>query len=261
MKWLLWLYPRDWRKRYGDEFLALLEQNGVSMPDFVDILIGAAIARMRPSTAATTVNASRTGGLALMLAALIWLTVPPTLSHLDFRLGLDETYSALVHTGTVMLTLVVVGCTGYRQRIAHEGRSLMMTTLVYRVIVAASLVYLFADGLVSTHVLSVWGPLIILVVLGVFSTTLLSLGLMASIAVVGGTLRWWATLPLLVVLLLGCVSLAMFITFYGENVAPAWSPAVYMGLYVMIGISWFLLGLALLAGSGRERRHISLHRP
>lgn len=256
MRWLLWLYPRDWRKRYGDEFLALLEQNGVSMPDFVDILIGAAIARIRPSTAVKA-DASRTGGRAFMLAALIWLTVPPVLIHLPFYLGQYGAHTALMHTGTVLLTLVLVGYAGYRQRIAHQMRALTTITLIYRVIVMAWLVYLLADVLVSTHTLSVWGSVFSLVALGVFSTILLCLSLTACIATVKRTLPWWAALPLALVLPLGCVSLVMFITFYGENVAPTWSPAVYMGLYVTIGISWLLLGLALLDGSGQERHYDS----
>jgi hypothetical protein len=36
--WLIQLYPRDWQERYGDEFLAALEQRPLSGWDVLDIL-------------------------------------------------------------------------------------------------------------------------------------------------------------------------------------------------------------------------------
>lgn len=36
-RWLLRLYPRAWRERYGDEFLALLEQSPSSWRTFADV--------------------------------------------------------------------------------------------------------------------------------------------------------------------------------------------------------------------------------
>lgn len=44
MKRFLWAYPRAWRKRYGDEFLALLEQQPPRVRDVFDILVGALLA-------------------------------------------------------------------------------------------------------------------------------------------------------------------------------------------------------------------------
>ncbi|MBI3968905.1 MAG: oligoendopeptidase F [Chloroflexi bacterium] len=41
MKWLLRLYPSEWRRRYGEEFGALLEETGASPGVFADILLGA----------------------------------------------------------------------------------------------------------------------------------------------------------------------------------------------------------------------------
>jgi len=45
---LLRLYPRDWRERYGDEFLALLESKPPDLLDRVDIVRGAVDARLHP---------------------------------------------------------------------------------------------------------------------------------------------------------------------------------------------------------------------
>jgi hypothetical protein len=44
---LLRLYPRDWRERYGDEFLALVSQSGLSSHAVVDIVAVATIERVR----------------------------------------------------------------------------------------------------------------------------------------------------------------------------------------------------------------------
>ena len=48
MKWLLRLYPERWRRRYADEFSALLENQPLSLGVAVDILLGALDAWLRP---------------------------------------------------------------------------------------------------------------------------------------------------------------------------------------------------------------------
>lgn len=52
MRWLLRLYPRAWRERYGDEFLALIEDAGLSARQLCDLLGGALDARLRPQVPA-----------------------------------------------------------------------------------------------------------------------------------------------------------------------------------------------------------------
>jgi hypothetical protein len=47
--WLLvHLYPRAWRERYEEEFVAMLEQSGISITDFFDVALGAMDAWSRP---------------------------------------------------------------------------------------------------------------------------------------------------------------------------------------------------------------------
>lgn len=41
MYWVLRLYPRDWRERYGDELLAVLEQQDVTFITVLDLIVGA----------------------------------------------------------------------------------------------------------------------------------------------------------------------------------------------------------------------------
>jgi hypothetical protein len=48
VKWLLWLYPPRWRRRYADEFLALVEERGFSVTILFDVLGGALDAWLHP---------------------------------------------------------------------------------------------------------------------------------------------------------------------------------------------------------------------
>jgi ClpA/ClpB-like protein len=52
VKWLLWLYPPRWRRRYGEEFLAVLEERGFSLMMLLDVLRGALDARLHPELVA-----------------------------------------------------------------------------------------------------------------------------------------------------------------------------------------------------------------
>ena len=61
LRWVLTLYPRQWRDRYGEEFLALLESQPVSIGVFVDVLAGAIDARLHgdyPLAATSTEEAT-----------------------------------------------------------------------------------------------------------------------------------------------------------------------------------------------------------
>jgi hypothetical protein len=52
VKWLVWLYPPPWRRRYGDEFLALVEARGLSFGTALDLLGGAFDAWLHPDLGA-----------------------------------------------------------------------------------------------------------------------------------------------------------------------------------------------------------------
>lgn len=47
-KSLVRLYPPEWRERYADEFLALLEQRPYTFGNWIDVLLGAIDANLRP---------------------------------------------------------------------------------------------------------------------------------------------------------------------------------------------------------------------
>ncbi|AKR12578.1 hypothetical protein [Bacillus thuringiensis] len=46
MKWLINLYPKKWRKRYGDEFLYILEKRELSLKEIIDVFINAMDVRL-----------------------------------------------------------------------------------------------------------------------------------------------------------------------------------------------------------------------
>ncbi|MBV9614545.1 MAG: hypothetical protein JO031_03710 [Ktedonobacteraceae bacterium] len=52
-KWLLLLYPRVWRTRYEEEFLVTLSSHPFSLPEGMDILLGALDAHLHPSLGTT----------------------------------------------------------------------------------------------------------------------------------------------------------------------------------------------------------------
>lgn len=40
MKWFIYLYPKNWRKRYGHEMIEVLKQTGWSFNVMIDLLLG-----------------------------------------------------------------------------------------------------------------------------------------------------------------------------------------------------------------------------
>jgi hypothetical protein len=63
MRWLLHLYPRRWRRRYADEFLALLENQPHSLRVGLDILLGVLDAWLRPQLGPNSLTAPAGGTL------------------------------------------------------------------------------------------------------------------------------------------------------------------------------------------------------
>ncbi len=73
---LIRCYPARWRARYGDEFLALLDERPLGPYDVADILIGALDARLRSHRAAGSPERGlpmslRLGGIAAIVGAVI----------------------------------------------------------------------------------------------------------------------------------------------------------------------------------------------
>ena len=62
MKWLILLYPGNWRTRYGEELTALLETQKVSVRLVIDLIAGAIDARVSPQMAIPVQHAANGGG-------------------------------------------------------------------------------------------------------------------------------------------------------------------------------------------------------
>jgi hypothetical protein len=75
MKLLLWLYPRDWRRRYGAEMEALLSQGRGGPREALDLLRGALDAHLQPQWP------RRRHRLRLPLAAALGVVVAALASH------------------------------------------------------------------------------------------------------------------------------------------------------------------------------------
>jgi hypothetical protein len=70
MTWLLRLYPREWRRRYGAELEELVASQPRSLQLVIDLLGGAVDARLKPQMAARQPDsAPATIGAALVVAA------------------------------------------------------------------------------------------------------------------------------------------------------------------------------------------------
>ena len=73
MTWLLKLYPPQWRRRYGEEFLALIAQQRFSFATVFDIIGGAIDAWTQPQSHLAARAASQPEGDTIMLAKVMRL--------------------------------------------------------------------------------------------------------------------------------------------------------------------------------------------
>jgi hypothetical protein len=118
-------YPARWRARYGDEFLALLEERPLGPYDVADILLGALDARLRSHRAAGSPERGlpmslRLGGFAAIVGAVLWAVAGLlTLGVLgNTGSGVPE---ALLLTGMLALLVAVAGLSAFQARIHPEA--------------------------------------------------------------------------------------------------------------------------------------------
>jgi hypothetical protein len=122
---LIRCYPARWRERYGDEFLAILEERPLGPYDVFDILLGALDARLRSRgrTARTSGRgfsmSLRIGGIAAIAGAALWgvagLLSTGVAGHLDGALPV-----AMLMTGMLLLLAAVAGLSAFQAR-THPG--------------------------------------------------------------------------------------------------------------------------------------------
>jgi hypothetical protein len=101
---LLRLYPRAWRDRYGEEFLALLGHGRLSLRNVVDVMAGAVDARLVSGRSAfAAARSDFEGGAAVLQTLREACRRPNPVSPRDARIG-----AAVMIGLTAFLTLIGV---------------------------------------------------------------------------------------------------------------------------------------------------------
>jgi hypothetical protein len=124
---LLRCYPAEWRSRYGDEFLAILEERPLGPYDVADVLVGALDARLRSRRGGADFNSEgrglsmslRIGGIAAILGAVTWAVAG--LISIGVAGNVDDGVPvAMLMTGIVLLLVAVAGLSAFQAR-THPG--------------------------------------------------------------------------------------------------------------------------------------------
>jgi hypothetical protein len=121
---LIRLYPPRWRARYGDEFLAILEERPLGPFDAADILLGAFDAQLRlrgvgaqPSTRKGITMSLRLGGLAAIIGAPLW-----TAAFVIINKGFDSFDvrgpAVMLVVGSLGLLVALAGLSAFQARVA-----------------------------------------------------------------------------------------------------------------------------------------------
>ena len=115
---LLALYPAPWRRRYGEEFRAVLESRPLGPFDVADVLLGAFDARLTPSrlpgTAGGHVMLPRIGGLGAVLGGLAWFIGLAIASGLGGEGESGRPWVGLMLVGTIGLLVGLIGLSAFQ---------------------------------------------------------------------------------------------------------------------------------------------------
>lgn len=99
--WLLFLYPKSWLNQYGEEYVALLEDTGLSLSTTVDIIKTALILQLNSLKKRLTSTFSTTSVTARLLMDLrlgiVVITLLLTLLSPTHALGLITTIALLLY--------------------------------------------------------------------------------------------------------------------------------------------------------------------
>ena len=113
---LVALYPARWRRRYGEEFRAVLESRPLGPFDVVDVLLGALDARLTPSrlpgTAGGNLMLLRIGGLGAVFGGVAWFIG----IALSSGIGGDDArpWVGVMLLGTIGLLVALIGLSAFQ---------------------------------------------------------------------------------------------------------------------------------------------------
>lgn len=126
---LLVLYPAQWRRRYGEEFRAVLESRPIGPFDVADILLGALDARLtrfrfaEPRYIGGRRMVLRIGGLGAILGGILWFAGLAGVSA-----GLDGAeWPAALLLGTLGILVALAGLSAFQ---AHRSPKLVWAAFV-----------------------------------------------------------------------------------------------------------------------------------
>lgn len=219
MSRLVRLYPRAWRDRYEDEFLALLEARPPTSRDMIDTVFGAVDAHLHPQGDISPQPwTHRLPGLFALIAGATWSAV-----FLAFVFWQDAAWAVAILI-PVSLLLMFLSLPGDYMA-AHGRRIAIALGLVGLCIVVANLPYSL-----PTVVAGIGGYLI---ALGGMLT------LAAIRAEIGPSRRW--TLLVLAVLLPAAIGLPVALGLGTVSEDEAW----VLVLLLPYGLAWLFVGLRL----------------
>lgn len=115
---LLAMYPAQWRRRYAEEFRAVLESRPLGPFDVADVLIGAIDARLAPRRLPGSAGIDggpqmllRIGGVGAIAGGFLWFGSLAAGSLLG---GSDEVWILLGAVGTFGLLLALIGLSAFQ---------------------------------------------------------------------------------------------------------------------------------------------------
>lgn len=139
MTWLLKLYPRAWRRRYGAEVAEMLAGRGFSLAVAVDLVAGAIDVRLHPSATLTAARAAVHPEDRTMLEKIARFECAATLGP-DVTKA-DHWKAAIVTVGgTLALTLVWMAA---RRRVGDTAYADTLSVLAYMVPFVFSMRYTY----------------------------------------------------------------------------------------------------------------------
>jgi hypothetical protein len=160
---LLALYPAPWRRRYGEEFRAVLESRPLGPFDVADIFLGALDARLTPFRLPGTASGGRLmllriGGLGAILGGIAWFIGIAVSSGLGGEGESGRPWVGLMLVGTVGLLVALVGLSAFQ---GHRDPALAWVAVLIpgagalvSAIGISGMLFLPPDG----RVLGVWSP-------------------------------------------------------------------------------------------------------
>jgi hypothetical protein len=115
---LLAVYPAGWRRRYGEEFRAVLESRPLGPFDVADVLIGALDARLVPRSHLDSARLDgghdvmlRIGGLGAVAGGILLFVGIAAASSLD---GSDTLWIAMAALGTLGILAALIGLSAFQ---------------------------------------------------------------------------------------------------------------------------------------------------